>query len=744
MTQDLRPFHGDRYVRMLFRQLPGAIWATDRTLTLTYIAGRLANDMSPLAKPGMSVYAVLGTDSAAHPAIAAHYAAMGGKPQSFEYYSKDRWYAVFIEQLTGDADTVLGCIGSAFDITDQRATQERLTSREALLAQSQRVAHVGSFEWEMSTNTMTLSDELYRIFGFEPGGFIGTYEGFLKRIHPDDLAMTKIAILDTLRTGSPYDHEYRIVRPDGSVRLLHARGEVTVGDDHKPARMIGCCWDITELRETMHRLKRARSLLEAAFEATADGLLVVDREGAMPVYNQQFLSLWRIPEDLIRKGNDEQLLVYVQEQLTDAEKFRRSTQELYTQPEKESFDVQNFKDGRVFERYSRPQRLGDQIVGRVWSFRDVTERERILRRAMFLADATRLLSSLDIEPALDSVAHLAIPLMGDACAIDLFGNGDRQRVVFVSGNGPSLVSPKLDNAVMAGHSTIYSLGARSCMAVPLIVKGTVAGAMTFISSPKKRYVKRDLDFADMLARRAALSVENARLYSKAQEALRARDEFLTIAAHEIRGPITSIHLAVQSMIKNSVPDSATPKLLEIIEREDRRLGRFVNELVDLGKIRNGQMYFNFEEVDLGPIVREAAIHLNAELNQSGSSLSITTKGSPVGNWDKQALCQVTTNLLANAIKFGRGKPIAVTVEEHEGTTTLEVQDHGIGIQPEVMERIFRPFERGVPIRNYGGLGLGLFIVHTIVEGLGGTIQVKSQPNEGSTFTVELKNSRKQS
>src|SRR5262249_42407741 len=152
-------------------------------------------------------------------------------------------------------------------------------------------------------------------------------------------------------------------------------------------------------------------------------------KGTVTTHNQRFLSLWQIPQDLAEEHDDERLLAYVCDQLEDPEKFLSSTRELYGHPERESFDMQHFRDGRVFERYSRPQQIGEQIVGRVWSFRDVTERERLLRRAVFLADATRLLSSLDIEPALDSVAHLAVPFMGDGCAIDLLGNGQPRRLL---------------------------------------------------------------------------------------------------------------------------------------------------------------------------------------------------------------------------------------------------------------------------------------------------------------------------
>jgi PAS domain S-box-containing protein len=729
----------DGYVSILFRQLPGVVWTTDRDLRLTYVAGRLANNTSPQAKAGMWLSDVVGAENFADQVIARHRAAMSGEPQSYEDHAKGLWYAIFIEQLKDENDVVVGCIGAAFDITVQRATRERLARSEAVLAQAQRLAHIGSFEWDMASNVVTWSDELHRMYGIEPGQFEGTYDAFLKHVYPDDLERTKGTIFDALRNGAPFVYEHRILRADGSERILQTRGDVVKDKEGRAIGLAGCCWDITELRETMDNLGRARSLLGAAIEATADGLLVVDCDRNVTLFNQRFVSLWHLPQDFGHPQDDEALLKCVRAQLEDPNGFMKSTQTLYLHPDRESFDVQHFKDGRVFERYSIPQRIGEQVVGRVWSFRDVTERETLLRRAMFLADATRLLSSIDIEPALSSVARLAIPFMGDGCAIDLLGNGHPRRLLFVSRQGAEFPSPDLQTTVMSGNAAVYSMGARSCMAVPLIVKGSVAGAMTFIGPPLRRYGDPDLAFAETLARRVALSVENALVYDKANEALKARDEFLAIAAHEIRGPITSVHLAVQALLGTNVSTSDTSRLLEIIEREDRRLGRFVNELLDLGKIRKGPMHIELEQVDLGKIVREAVSSLAGELARSHSPLSITTEGNLLGKWDKSGLATAAVNLLSNAIKFGEGKPISVTVRENQGLTTLQVRDQGIGIQPEALARIFEPFERGVSSRNYGGLGLGLFIARTIVEGMGGAIHAESKPAQGATFTVELRN-----
>lgn len=729
----------DRYLKIVFRQVPGAIWATDRDLRIKYALGRVRamTGVDSRQAVGMTIQEFVGARAPTESAVAHHLAALAGQAQSFRYEFRGRWFEVLVEPLKDEQGQILGCVGAAIDATERRLFEVELAASRRRIEEAQRVAHVGSFEWDVEPNVVTWSDELHRIYGIEVGQFGGTYEAFLERVHPDDLAYTKNVVFDAFRSIKPFVYDHRIVRPDGAVRMLHTRGDVIADDGGKPLRVVGSCWDVTELKDTTRNLERTLSLLQATINATADGVLVVDREGKVAAHNQRFITLWQIPSKLAEQRDDERLLAFVLDQLEDPDGFLRGVRELYGHPDRESFDILRFKDGRVFERYSTPQRIGEQIIGRVWSFRDVTERERLFRRAVFLADATRLLASLDVEPALDSVAHMAVPYLGDGCAVDLLGNGGPRRLLVVSRDPARPISPDLHSAVLAGHPAIFTLGRLSYLAVPLVVKGAVAGAITFVAPPSRRYTSQDLELAEELARRAALSVENARLYRGAQEALQARDEFLAIAAHEIRGPITSIHLAVQNLQKLELPERAKLKVLEVIERQDRRLARFVDELLDLGRIRTGRFHFTFEEVDLGTVVRDAAARLGAEVAKSGSSLSITTDGRPVGQWDRFRLDQVVTNLLSNAIKFGLGKPIEITVRAHEGRATLAMRDQGVGIPPGMQEQIFKPFERAVSSRHYGGLGLGLYIVRTIVEGLGGKVRVESNRDAGSTFTVEL-------
>jgi signal transduction histidine kinase len=383
--------------------------------------------------------------------------------------------------------------------------------------------------------------------------------------------------------------------------------------------------------------------------------------------------------------------------------------------------------------------VSNVVVGRVWSFHDVTERERLLQRAELLADASRLLTSLELPDALEAVARLSVPLLGDACTIDLLGNGAPRRIASYSSNGDAELSGDLHPAVLGGSSVTYSSLSHAYLGVPLSMKSKLLGGMTFVAPPEKRFDDFEIEMAEALAMRASLAIENGRLFESAQSALRAREEFLSVAAHEIRGPLTSIHLAAQKLAQGSAASSK--HLLDLIVREDRRLGRFVEELLDLGRIQTGQLRFEMEQVNLAHVVHDVVARLAPEISASGSRISVDVDEATVGEWDRFRIEQVVNNLIANAIKFGQGKPIEVDLRQEGDDAVFSVRDHGVGIDPEMHERIFKPFERQASIRNYGGLGLGLYIVRTIVEGLGGMVSVASIPNEGAEFTVRLPRKR---
>jgi PAS domain S-box-containing protein len=736
--------YGEPELRLLLKQVPASVWATDKDLRITHIAGQLAERFPAADVVGKTLYDLVETRDPTHPLIAHHLEALAGAPNHFRFEGKGReFFDVHIEPRRSTSGEIVGCLAVAVSATDTVRREEELTESRARLEEAQRVAHVGCWTWDLIHDRVDGSDETYRIFGVEPGTNFGSFKEVLERFFlPEDRPHVENVFSNIIRTAGPYRTDYRIIRPDGEVRRLHARGQL-VSDAHgRPLRLVGCTIDVTERWNAEQERERSLSLLRATLESTADGLLVVDRKGTITAFNQRFAEMWRIPPRVLESYEDAAALAIADDQLQDPEGFRTRVRDLYDQPEIESYDAVAFKDGRVFERYSRPQRLGGEIVGRVWSFRDVTVREQLLKRVLLLADASRLLASLDVEPAMEAVAHLAIPFLGESCALDLFAaEGGPRRLFAVSTERVPPVLPVLPRAALAGHPLTFEDQGRSCIAAPLVARETLIGALSFVAAVDRRYGPDDLELCEELARRMSLAYDNAQLFRRAQEALDARDEFICIAAHELRGPATSLRLAIQSLREGRLSPATSPKVLEVCDRQVKQMTNFVEELLDVSRLRSGAVHLDLEQVDLAEVMRDMASRMSADLSRSGSSLSIAGDARLVGTWDRFKLEQVVGNLLSNAIKFGAGKPIEIIDHAEGSRAILTVRDHGMGIPVDRQAAIFQPFERAVSSRHYGGLGLGLYICRRIVDAFGGEIHLESAPGQGSTFRVELPTQR---
>ena len=198
-----------------------------------------------------------------------------------------------------------------------------------------------------------------------------------------------------------------------------------------------------------------------------------------------------------------------------------------------------------------------------------------------------------------------------------------------------------------------------------------------------------------------------------------------------------MNLAVQTLRQRDVPEPTRDRMLSLVEREGRRLTRFAEDITDITRIRAGALHFDDAEVDLVEVVREVVMRLAPDIKRSGSPVSIEAAHAVVGRWDRIRLDQAVTNLITNALKFGLGRPIEVSAAAADRWATLVVSDRGLGVRASQREAIFRPFERAVPVRHYGGLGLGLFIVRTIVTRYGGTVHVEPRDGDGSRFVVRL-------
>ncbi|QRK10735.1 GAF domain-containing protein [Archangium violaceum] len=451
---------------------------------------------------------------------------------------------------------------------------------------------------------------------------------------------------------------------------------------------------------------------------------------------------------------------------------------------RDEFRVRRVSDG--VERWiaSRGRAFFDaqgRAVSLLGTVMDVTERRRLEDNLRFLAQASEMLAaSLDYESTLRRVASLAVPVLADWCSVDMveeqgrlrrlitfhsdpekvrLGNEMHQRYpqeqedtsgpLSVLRTGEPVLAEEISDEMLARYAKdaehlryLRGLGLRSLLIVPLRSRERVLGTLTLVRAESGlRYGQEELRLAEDLARRAALAVDNALLYREARKAIELREGFLQVAAHELRTPVTSLKLNAQVLLNCARREEAWSERLMArltgMERGVGRLGVLVDELLDVSRITSGRLVLHPEEMDLAELVREVVGRIRPEADRSGCELRLQVPGPVVSWWDRLRLEQVLSNLLSNALKYGAGHPVEVSLHVSGMRVLLQVRDEGIGIAPTQQERIFERFERAVSDRNYGGLGMGLWISREIVTALGGSIRVESTPGQGATFTVEL-------
>ncbi|MBK9263929.1 MAG: AAA family ATPase [Polyangiaceae bacterium] len=309
-----------------------------------------------------------------------------------------------------------------------------------------------------------------------------------------------------------------------------------------------------------------------------------------------------------------------------------------------------------------------------------------------------------------------------------------------------------DNAEMArymGDPFIASVKPRSLSWLPIMRQGEVIGLLYLENDlVTGAFTTERIAALELLASQAAISLEHARSLAteqaerlRAEEALRARDEFLSIASHELNTPLASLLLSLQRLRRDirGCPSGnpSMEKSVDRIERQCTRLSRLNADLLDVSRIHAQRLRLDRAEVDCVALVHDVVGQFQAEFERAGIFVSISAHRHLIGRWDRCRVEQIVANLISNAIKFGSGRPIEISVEGQSGMAQISVRDQGIGVAPEMRARIFERFERAVSDKHYGGLGLGLYIATEIAKAHGGTITVESEEGKGSTFTLSL-------
>jgi signal transduction histidine kinase len=435
----------------------------------------------------------------------------------------------------------------------------------------------------------------------------------------------------------------------------------------------------------------------------------------------------------------------------------------------------NFSTPRTFDAEERDfiltlARLCGQALERARLF----ESERRHReRLELLSEASRILAStLDYEATLRNVAGLAMPLLADFCFFDVREPDGQVRRTARAHDNPRLqallegtrwqpserpelnlcalttgrtgLHPRTDEAwkqrvaVSAGHlELLRALELHSLLTVPLEARGDVFGSLTLcFGASGRHHTRADAALAEELARRAAVAVENARLFQQKERAIAQRDEFLAIASHELNTPLTTLKLQFGALEQRAHEPAQLASRVRSVHRQVDRLARLVGTLLDVSRLSAGRLVLERERLDFAALTREVAERF-APLVEPGGALTVDAPERLELEGDRLRLEQVVGNLLSNALKYGAGRPVEVRLSAEAGRARLSVRDHGIGLAPEHHARVFERFERAVSTRHFGGFGVGLWIVREVAGAHGGSVRVESALGQGATFTVEL-------
>lgn len=410
---------------------------------------------------------------------------------------------------------------------------------------------------------------------------------------------------------------------------------------------------------------------------------------------------------------------------------------------------------------------------------DFTAHKQAEERLRILEETGRTLdASLDYETTLTNVTGVIVPALADDCLIFLESSEKKLELVSAAHSDPARTEiareffrhyPLVGNAdqpIYTVHRTGQSLlmsdaigtiaasiahsrkqyeasigtAVNAGLAVPLTSRGQILGVMVWICIESERhYSKDDVKLAEEIANRAAIAVDNARLFKAAQDGVAARDRFLAMLGHELRNPLNSISIVAKMLERESLSDERLSKLRTLIGRETRQLSTLVDDLLDVSRVLAGKMSLTLQSVDLTSLVRESAQSFEDLARQRDLKLAVSIPDEPISIvGDPVRMHQLIANLVTNAIKFTEPTGhIEVALRSDADSALLSVRDTGIGIAPEMLDRIFEPFAQAALAPPHG-LGLGLSVVKQVAQLHGGKITASSDGvGKGSEFTVRL-------
>jgi two-component system cell cycle sensor histidine kinase/response regulator CckA len=620
------------------------------------------------------------------------------------------------------------------DMTERYQAQESLAANEAKLAEAQQIAHLGSWEWEIAADRVTWSDELYRIYGVRPEDVPGSYGSYLEQVHADDRARVARVIETALTERRPWSVDYRIVQPGGELRAIHARGEIVLDDDGRPAVVHGTCQDVTDNRRVEDALRATEQLFRRAFDDAPIGMALIDLDGGWLRLNRSLCQMLGRTEPELRTSPLNELS-HPEDQRLD----RPLIKELLA-GRRRSFAIEKRylrADGTILHALVHVSLMhgdGEQPLYFLCQLVDITERRRA--EAERRASEERLQAIIDNSPALIMVKDL------------------QHRYVLVNRRWEDLFGVRAEEAIGRTSEEVLPAARRPDhrdVDDRVALTGEPYEAMAVIPEPEGheertflmvKFPLRDLDgevsavvtIATDITERRRSAEERAELEHRLAQAQRLESvgQLAGGVAHDFNNLLSVILTCVGFAMRELPADHPVRDDVEEIGRAADRAAALTRQLLMFSR----REVVKPEVLDVGSLLGDLERLLNRTLSERIALRITVGPGLVPVLADRAQLEQVLINLAVNARDaMPDGGTLAIAVGGVHGGVRITVVDDGGGMPEEVRERAFEPF---FTTKDPGqGTGLGLATVHGIVTDSGGTVDIESAPGRGTNVTIFL-------
>jgi PAS domain S-box-containing protein len=678
---------------------------------------------------------------------------------------------------------ILGCGTVTRDISDIRQSQEQLRQSQERYDLALRGADLATWDWNIQTGEVTFNARWAEMRGYPLEEMRPHVDSWSSGVHSEDLPRVQKALEDYFSGAvREYEAEFRTLTKSGEWIWILDRGKVFARDEKGyPLRMVGTELDITERKRLEHDLRLSEAKSSGIVSITADAIISIDENQRITLFNEGAEKIFGYSKAEVMGASlhillPDRLRAIHREHVAGFAAGHETTRRL---GQRGSAILGLRKNGEEFPADATVSKLdvgGKRIM--TISLRDITDQKRVEREQEFLADVGAVLNStLDYEETLTNIAQMAVRDLADFCGVDIVDqDGTVRRLKVLSRDAskswicdllmkvspdqdhPSLIRPVLENQKtllierlspeqLSGFSqseehlqALRAAGPHSVIATPLLARGKLVGVILLVSClPNRVYGPSDVRLAEELARRAALSIENARLFGEAQRAIKTREEILAIVSHDLGNSLAAIELGAYPFCQaEQIDANEVREYAQGVQHSAAEMKLLISDLLDFARIQSGTLSIVPSARKLSNILMPAVVNLRTLAGAKRQTVEVDLPSSlPDVAVDARRIRQIVANLVWNAVKFTPLEgTITISARQHIDQVVVSVKDTGPGIPQEHLSNIFNRFWQ-VPGTTQKGSGLGLSIAKSIVEAHGGTIWAESELGHGSSIFFTL-------